>query len=146
MAYYNKIDYTAPKSVITGGRRYETKEGFLDIFMILASVALGMVLGSSAGGLGLGMSPGWRPTGEPEGLIGSGSKRSRPEWIQSYQVLIQAVAKNAELPRAVAEIKCPESGPRPVAIRETDGIETPSDHRKPAVDSRGPAVSGDKRE
>jgi hypothetical protein len=29
------------------------------------------------------------------------------------------VAKNAELPRAVAEIKCPESGPRPVAIRET---------------------------
>ena len=28
MAYYNKIDYTAPKSVITGGRRYETKEDY----------------------------------------------------------------------------------------------------------------------
>ena len=45
MAYYNKIDYTAPKSVITGGRRYELRRIILDIFMILASVALGMVLG-----------------------------------------------------------------------------------------------------
>lgn len=118
----------------------------LDIFMILASVALGMVLGSSAGGLGLGVSPGWRPTGEPEGLIGSGSKTQSPGMDSELSGTDSGCGEKCGVAEGSCGNKVSQKWPTSSGYPGDHGIETPSDHRKPAVDSRGPAVSGDKRE